>query len=82
MSFSSYQLALLPRVAFSVFGKLPHFLVPLVLRLFSLANQGQLLLQPLFAFGLVFFCTQLYIKKVVFFLNVLIIFKRMSVGLH
>lgn len=56
----SHQLNLLPDVAFSVLRKLPHLLVPLVLRLFGLANQGQLLLQPLPAFSLVLLCTQLH----------------------
>lgn len=55
----AHQLTLLPSVALSVFDKLPHFLVPLVLRLFSYANQGQLLLQPLFTFCLMFICNQL-----------------------
>lgn len=43
-SSSSYQLALQPSAALSVFGKLPHFLVPLVLGLFSLADQGDFFL--------------------------------------
>lgn len=55
----SYQLALLPVVAFSVFDELPHVLVPLVFCVFGLVDQGQLLLHPLLTLSLVLLCTQL-----------------------
>lgn len=62
-SSSSYQLALLSIVALPVFDKLPHLLVPLVLGLFSLSDQGQLLLQPLLTLGLVLVCKELHTHK-------------------
>lgn len=55
----AYQLALLSSEALSVLHEPPHVLVPLVLGLFGLANQQQLLLQPLPALGLVLLQTQL-----------------------
>lgn len=60
---SSYQLALQPSAALSVFGKLPHFLVPLVLGLFSLADQGDFFLQPFPAVRLVLLCRKLWDKN-------------------
>lgn len=57
---TSYHLVLLTCMAFSVFCELPHFVVPLLLRLFNLANQRHLLLQPPLTFRLVFLCTQLH----------------------
>lgn len=69
-SSSSYQLALLSIVALPVFDKLPHLLVPLVLGLFSLSDQGQLLLQPLLTLGLVLVCKELHTKKGCFKLTV------------
>lgn len=63
---TSYLLCVLPVVALSVLCIPLHFLIPLVLGLFGLANQRELLLHPVLAFSPVSLHTGLKQKSQVF----------------